>query len=88
MKLTKEMQAYLLKKGYANKEFAQIEQATQEKYTKLECKGKRISHKEARASLGDKEYISGIARSAFHWSAVRVGTKGIILFDSSRLHQE
>lgn len=46
---------------------------------------KKISRHEARAILGDTDFLSGIARSAFHWTAMRATPCGDkIYFDSSR----
>lgn len=46
--------------------------------------GIRISADSARKILGDRPFLSGISRSAFHWSAVRQKDDGtIIYFDST-----
>lgn len=44
-----------------------------------------ISASEALDILGRKEFLSGISRSAFHWSASRERKKYTVFFDSSAL---
>ena len=70
--------------NYSNSDIIQIDKAvTKARYT---LDNKRISHKEARVILGDVKFLSGIARSAFHFTAVReTNDNKLILFDSSRL---
>lgn len=79
MKLTNSDKTLLKSWGYEEKDFAQIEEATQK--TDYILNNKKISQKEALGKLGRKEYLSGISRSAFHFTAMRNG----ILFDSSKL---
>lgn len=67
--------------NYSNSDIIQIDKAvTKTNYTLIDkaatkinytLDNKRISHKEARAILGDDEFLSGIARSAFHFTAAR-----------------
>lgn len=84
MKLTEEDKAILREMGHEDSDFPQIEEATRR--TIYECDNIRISCDEAIKLLGREEYLSGISRSAFHWSAVRVTWDGkSIYFDSSRL---
>lgn len=53
-----------------------------------EGKGRRISAKTARKLLGDREFLSGIDRSTFHWNCVRETSNGdSIYFDSSALYR-
>lgn len=91
MKLTNQDKEYLKKIGYTNKDFSQIEQATGKTIYTLcdENSGKetRINTADAIETLGRENYLSGISRSAFHWSAVReTKIKGIVVyFDSSKL---
>ena len=48
--------------------------------------GAPITRDEAVTRLGRLDYLSGIARSAFHFTAMRITEDGkVILFDSSRL---
>ena len=66
----------------------QIERAAAKTRYKTE-NGKRISRQEARALLGEKEFFSGLARSAFHWTAARETKDGKkIYFDSSAFFKE
>lgn len=89
MKLIKEDKESLLKNGYTEKDFPQIEAAMLKKNTKYKLNDKLISREEAIAILGREKYVSGISRSAFHWSAVRQVKEGsyeeLIYFDSSNL---
>ena len=79
MKITKEEKMYLERCGYGRKDFAQIQEATRRDKT-------TITRDEAVTRLGRLDYLSGIARSAFHFTAMRITEDGkVILFDSSRL---
>lgn len=80
----------LLKWGYNNADIIQIDEAiTNTIFTltdeKINCQ-KRIGWQKARTLLGDTVFLSGIARSAYHWTAERVTNDNkIVNFDSSRL---
>ena len=88
MKLTKKDVEILKGFGYPEEDLEQIAEAmTKTVYTLCKDNGEeeRISRVKAREILGDKEYLSGIGRSAFHWSSMR-GEDGVrVHFDSSRL---
>lgn len=48
----------------------------------------RISRTEARQILGNKQFVSALSRSAFHWTAVSIANDGTdVYFDSSKLFQ-
>lgn len=82
MKITKEEKMYLERCGYGRKDLAQI----REDKTTYEMDGTSITREEAVTRLGRLDYLSGIARSAFHFTAMRITEDGkVILFDSSRL---
>jgi len=50
---------------------------------------KKISREDAIKILGMETYLSGIARSAFHWNSVRDSENGeSVYFDSSKLFKE
>ncbi len=85
MKLTNEMKEILLNWGYLQEDLEQIERATDK--TIYTYKNKRIGQQEAINLLGIEAFLSGISRSAFHFTASReVGKTGkFISFDSSRL---
>lgn len=87
MKLTKLDKEYLKDLGVSEEDFRQIEEATTK--TKYELDNKNISRTRAIEILGREIYLSGITRSAFHWSAVRYSLDGntTIYFDSSKLFQ-
>lgn len=76
---------YLLSIGYLDKNLPQIEEAIGKTIYETE-EGKRVSHKEARRILGTERFLSGIGRSAFHFTSVRDSEDGTkIYFDSSKL---
>jgi len=84
--ITKEEKMYLERCGYGRKDFAQIQEATRRDKTTYEMDGAPITRDEAVTRLGRLVYLSGIARSAFHFTAMRITEDGkVILFDSSRL---
>ena len=89
MKLTNEDKALLLDWGYPEEDFAQIEEAFQKSKTTYELGDFRISREEAIRLLGRRQYLSGVARSAFHRTAARevpMSTSGeVVYFDSSKL---
>ena len=90
MKLTKADKEILLKMSVPANDFQQIESASRKtKYSLSKCGigygEKKISEKEAMEILGRELFLSGLRRSAFHWSAVRIDNAGInkVFFDSS-----
>ena len=89
MKLTNVDKEMLLNNGYTEEDFPQIEAAMLKKNTKYKLNDKLISREEAITILGREKYVSGISRSAFHWSAVRPVKEGsdkeLVYFDSSNL---
>lgn len=91
MKLTNTDKEYLKHIGYNISDFEQIEKATRKTIYTL-CNGYNgdetiINTEKAIELLGREEYLSGISRSAFHWSSVReTKTEGMsVYFDSSKL---
>lgn len=88
MKLTKADKDLLLSWGYDESDFPQIEEAMRKKKTQYELGNSQISREEAIQRLGRRNFLSGIARSAFHYSAVRETIDGErVYFDSSRLFE-
>ena len=81
LKLNKEQKVMLIEMGYAFKDFPQIEYAMRKDVTYYEYDNNRISREEVIELIGMKEYLSGIGRSAFHYTSVRSG----VYFDSSKL---
>lgn len=83
--LTKEETQMLLNWGHLQQDIPQIEEAI--KICRLEDKNdKRISRKRAIEILGRKDFISGISRAAFHWTASRTNDEGeSVYFDCSKL---
>lgn len=88
MKLTNKDKEILSAWGYSEDNLEQIERATRKTEYKLNGKEK-ISCQEAIRLIGRREFLSGISRSAFHWSASRCTEDGnnIVMFDSSKLFQ-
>jgi len=86
MKFTKEDKELLKSWGHREEDLNQLERATGTTKTTYEMNGKKISIDEAIEILGRETYLSGISRSAFHWSACRENEKGQrVYFDSSKL---
>jgi len=84
MKLTVEDKKLLKSWGYPNEDLKQIERATNK--TEYEVNGERISLTEVLEILDRETYLSGISRSAFHWSSCRDGREGQrVYFNSSKL---
>ena len=78
--------ALLLSWGHPESDFAQIEQAMQKSKTTYKMDCKPISREKAIEVLGREAYLSGISRSAFHFTAARQTQDGkVVLFDSSKL---
>lgn len=84
--------ALLKEIGYSDEDMLQIDKAF--RLTTYICEDednlKRvISASEARILLGTRDFLSGLARSAFHWSSCRyVGEGDYVYFDSSRLFRQ
>lgn len=89
MKLTVEDKKNLIEMGYTERDFKQIELAAS-KTTYTDDSDKRVSRAKAIELLGRKAFLSGLGRSAFHWSAVRETEDGktSIYFDSSKLFKD
>ncbi len=86
MKLNKEDKELLIEWGYLDEDLDQIERATTK--TVYEINDKKISAKKAIELLGREKYLSGIGRSAFHWSATRSNDNNeTVFFDSSKLFE-
>lgn len=86
MKLTNKDKDTLRGFGYLDEDFEQIQRATSKRYTAYELNGKKVSLEKVLEVLDRSEYLSGIGRSAFHWSAVRHTKDGKeVYFDSSKL---
>ena len=94
MKLTKNDKRLLNQWGCPCSYYPQIERAMNACITiyKIETEKRtgKISRDEAIKVLGRERWLSGIARSAFHWSATRRSDdeKTIVYFDSSKLFRE
>lgn len=89
MKLTKKDKQFLISIGCTEKDFPKIEQAESktifEHYPKVGA-GWKITAKKALDILGREQFLFGLYRSSFHWSAVRCAADGSeVYFDSSRL---
>lgn len=88
MKLTNRDKEILRKWGHSEDDLKQIEEATRK--TVYELNGKeKISYHDAIKLLGREVFLSGISRSAFHWSALRYTEDGndFVSFNSSKLFQ-
>ena len=89
MKLTAADKKMLLEWGHPERDFPQIEEAFKKSKTKYELGNKSISREKAISLLGQRQYLAGIARSAFHFTAaqpVPTSTTGeTVYFDSYNL---
>lgn len=89
MKLTADDKKMLQEWGHPERDFQQIEKAFQKSKTKYKLGSMPISREEAISLLGQKQYLSGIARSAFHYTAVGETPDGrFVYFDSSNLFRD
>lgn len=92
MKLNKENKQILLDMGYMQEDIPQIERAIgKTAYFVSDYKEVRqkISKDKAIELLGISDFLSGIGRSAFHWSACREYKENcFVYFNSSRLFKE
>ena len=85
MLLSEENKRYLKKNGNKKKDIEWIECALV--MSTFKFRGRRISAEKAICLLGQENFLSGLSRSAFHWSAVRNTEDGEpVMFDSSRLY--
>lgn len=86
MKLTISDIALLKSWGYMQKDIPQIQEAvlrsSYELYEKKTDKTKFISASDAISILGREIFLSGIGRSAFHWSSSRETEDYVVSFDS------
>lgn len=88
MKLGKEDKELLLSWGYSEQDFPQIEEALRTDKTTYDLDGNRISRKKAVELLGMRDFLSGLARSAFHCSSSSLTASGQELgFNSRRLFE-
>lgn len=90
MQLTQNDKAILKSFGCPDGDMRQIGEALTKTryslYTKATGKEKTISRTTARELLGDEQFLSGLGRSAFHWSSSRsVDETTSVFFDSSNL---
>lgn len=69
--------------GHDADELKQLEQSFG--ITSFKADGKKISAKRAREILGDKDFLSGLSRSTFHWTSAREADGITVSFDSSKL---
>ena len=84
--------AYFLNCGYTPDDYAQIIKMANEKAFEfgifINKREKKIGWKTALEKLGSNEFLSGIGRSAFHWTSARLTEAGEeVSFDTSRWHK-
>ncbi len=92
LELTKERKAILRDMGVPERDFEQIQRAMRCTTYKLyndehgHSGGEKISAEEAVKLLGERKYMSGLARSAFHYDAWRLTEDGRgMMIDSTKL---
>lgn len=88
MKLTENDEELFRKWGFSDQCFCQIEEALQKSKTTYMLGSKPISREEAVVLLNREVFLSGIARSAFHYTAARETSDGeVVYFDSSKMFE-
>ena len=89
-KLTQKDINYLINDcGYRKEDMAQIQKAANSRLTKYEIDDKPATRDEALETLGREVFLDGLARSAFHWGAMRTTENGInVEFNSNKLHEK
>lgn len=86
MKLTSNDKDLLRSWGVSEQDFAQIEKALQKSKTEYTLGSDPISREKAIVLLGRDVFLSGISRSAFHYTAARQTVDGkVVYFDSYKL---
>lgn len=89
MKLSDSDKALLNGWGFAKEDIKQIEDALKKCNTKYKFRGQRITRETAISLLGREVFLSGISRSAFHFSASRETPSGeFVYFDSSAFFKQ
>ena len=83
-RLTKECEQILFDLGYVKDDIPQIKQAVSK--TTYTFNGKKISCTHAADSLGLKQFLASLGRSAFHYSTIGKNGKYYIEFNSSKLY--
>lgn len=91
-KLTPDDKQLLQSWHFSERDIAQISEAicqtTYTAYTAGSTRGRRISADTAIETLGREAFLSGIGRSAFHYSALRENDEHTqVIFDSNKLFQ-
>jgi hypothetical protein len=87
-RLSKKQKEYFLSIGHPVKDLLQLNRAINISTFKLEVKGENkgfITKDKAIEMLGEETFLSGISRSAFHYTSVRENNFVSIYFDSSKL---
>lgn len=82
MRIRKTEKEILKQQGWPDDEIEQIQEAAN--CTKYDYNGEKIGVKKAIEILGRETWISGLCRSAFHWTA----TCGRVGFDSSKIFKD
>lgn len=85
MKLTEKDKIILKEWGHSDEDFAQIERAMDKRITKYKIGNRVATREEVLELLGRKDYLSGLSRSAFHWTSSKLKDNHYISFDSSKL---
>lgn len=93
-KLSEEDKTMLTEMGCLEEDFKQIEDSMKSRNTQYKVFGPGcsipivITRETAIRILGRRKWLSGLARSAFHYTAVRDSDDGRkVFFDSSRMHR-
>lgn len=93
LKLSEQDKAMLTEMAVQGEDFEQIEDSMKSRNTQYKVyihdnNGTPITRKATIRILGRRAWLSGLARSAFHYTAVRDAEDGRkVFFDSSRMHR-
>lgn len=84
MRLTEQEKKTLRKQGYNASEMKQLQMAASRCDYEDE-KGNCVDAEDVIEWLGREEWLSGVARAAFHWTSVRDNNGRTICFDCSNM---
>ena len=91
MRLTKADKEQLKVWGHEEKDMRQLQDAANRTTYSCAPNGsgdcKRIGVKKAIEILGREKWLSGISRSAFHWTCARSSFSKTVYFDSSKIFE-
>lgn len=85
-KLTKQDKKMLLNWGHAEQDFPWIQKAANSGCRYKNEKGEQLTTEQVIKILGREEWLSGLARAAYHWTSERVHNGIWVSFDCSSMY--